>query len=171
VDTETGRDGIGLYSGPALKVDTVRARNRRASRRRQGADIVKSKSSNTPMTEPVDAPEHGEPVRGRPGRRSLADRREAVLDILKGKASVEQVARRLGVTTDTVEKWQETAVAGVEAALTLDGPSPRERALDRRVKELEEQLADVSVKYALAQRGVEQWKAASRPTPRRRSQP
>ncbi len=79
-----------------------------------------------------------------------------MLDILKGKASVEQVARRLGVTTDTVERWQETAVAGVEAALTLDGPSPRERALDRRVKELEEQLADVSVKYALAQRGVEQ---------------
>jgi transposase-like protein len=90
---------------------------------------VKSKSSTTRMTEPVDALEHGAPVRGRPGRRSLADRREAVLDILKGKASVEQVARRLGGSTDTVEKWQEIAVAGVEAALTLDGPSPRERAL------------------------------------------
>jgi hypothetical protein len=108
---------------------------------------VKTKSSNIPTSGPVDAPEQAEAARGRPGRRGLADRREAVLDILEGKASVEQVARRLGVTTDTIEKWQETALAGVETALTIDGPSPRERALDRRVKALEAQLADVSVKY------------------------
>ena len=132
---------------------------------------MKTKSSNIPTSGPVDAPEQAEAARGRPGRRGLADRREAVLDILEGKASVEQVARRLGVTTDTIEKWQETALAGVETALTIDGPSPRERALDRRVKALEAQLADVSVKYALARRGVEDWKAASRPTRRGRSQP
>lgn len=132
---------------------------------------MKTKSSNNIVTEPAEASSEASVSRGRPGRRSLADRRQAILDILKGKATVEQVSKRLGVSAETVEKWQEHALAGVDAALTVDGPSPRERALDRRVRELEEQLADVSVKYALAQRGVEQWKAASHPTRRGRSQP
>lgn len=36
----------------------------------------------------------GNPGRPRPGRRSAEDRERAVLDLLSGKASVDQIARR-----------------------------------------------------------------------------
>lgn len=58
----------------------------------------------------------------------------------------------------------------METALRhADGGSARERELERRVMELEETLKDVSLKYALASRGVEAWKATARPTRRGRS--
>jgi hypothetical protein len=55
-------------------------------------------------------------VRGRPGRRTVEERQQAVLDLLAGKASVDQVARRLGELATTVEGWQD-ALAGVAEAL------------------------------------------------------
>lgn len=115
--------------------------------------------------------ENGEgATRGRPGRRSAAERTQAVLELLSGKASADQLARRYGVLPATVTGWRDNAVSGIEAALRQgEGGSPRERELEGRVAELEEALKDVSVKYALAQRGVEQWKATGRPTRRRRS--
>ncbi|MBM4346157.1 MAG: hypothetical protein FJ100_22515 [Deltaproteobacteria bacterium] len=36
-------------------------------------------------------------VRGRPGRRTLVERKEAVLQVLMGKASIDQVAAQMGV--------------------------------------------------------------------------
>jgi transposase-like protein len=47
----------------------------------------------------------GEVVRGRPGRRSTSERREAVMSILAGKASVDQVAKQYGVHVATVQGW------------------------------------------------------------------
>jgi transposase-like protein len=109
-------------------------------------------------------------TRGRPGRRSTADRTQAVMELLAGKFSTDQLAKRFGVLPATVTGWRDEAVAGMEAALRRgDNGSPRERELERRVEELEETLKDVSLKYALASRGVEAWKATARPTPRRRS--
>lgn len=109
-------------------------------------------------------------TRGRPGRRSAADRREAVLELLSGKASVDQLAKRYGVLATTVTGWRDDALSGIEEALRHgEGGSPRERELEDRVEELEEALKDVSLKYALASRGVEEWKSTARPTRRRRS--
>jgi transposase-like protein len=115
--------------------------------------------------------ENGEgATRGRPGRRSAAERTQAVMELLSGKASVDQLAKRYGVLPATVTGWRDDAVAGIEEALRQgDGGSPRERELEHRVAELEDTLRDVSLKYALAQRGVEEWKSTARPTPRRRS--
>lgn len=115
--------------------------------------------------------EGGEGVtRGRPGRRSVAERTQAVLELLSGKASIDQLAKRYGVLPATVTGWRDDAIGGIESALRQgEGGSPRERELENRVGELEETLKEVSLKYALASRGVEEWKATARPTRRRRS--
>jgi hypothetical protein len=92
------------------------------------------------------------------------------MELLAGKASADQLAKRYGVLPATVTGWRDEAIGGIETALRQgDGGSPRERELERRVVELEETLKEVSLKYALASRGVEAWKATARPTPRRRS--
>ena len=49
-------------------------------------------------------------MRGRPGRRSAEERTEAVLELLSGKASVDQIARRFGVRASTVEGWRDQAL-------------------------------------------------------------
>jgi transposase-like protein len=118
-----------------------------------------------------EAVENGEGVtRGRPGRRSVAERKEAVLKLLTGKASIDQLAASYGVLPTTVSAWRDEALAGIEEAMRRgDGASPRERELERQVEDLQEALKEVSLKYALAARGVEAWKATARPTPRRRS--
>jgi transposase-like protein len=108
--------------------------------------------------------------RGRPGRRSVAERTQAVLELISGKASVDQLAKRYGVLPATVVNWRDEGIAGIEAALRQgEGGSPRERELEQRLAEMEETLREVSLKYALASRGVEEWKSTARPTRRRRS--
>lgn len=52
-------------------------------------------------------------VRGRPGRRTVKERQRAVLDVLAGKATADQVARRPGVLPATVEGWRVDALAGI----------------------------------------------------------
>jgi transposase-like protein len=42
-------------------------------------------------------------VRARPGRRTVEERQRAVLELMAGKATVDQIARRLGVHASTVE--------------------------------------------------------------------
>lgn len=63
-----------------------------------------------------------EVVRGRPGRRSAADREEAVLELMSGKASVDQLARRFGVQPETIERWRTEALS-LGASAIFDGPS------------------------------------------------
>lgn len=109
-------------------------------------------------------------ARGRPGRRSAAERRDAVLQVLSGKASVDQVAHRLGVRPETVEAWRDLAVRGIEGVLAAgDTGSARERELEREVRDLRDALADVSVKYAVAKKGIEEWKRTARPSKPARS--
>ena len=104
-------------------------------------------------------------VRGRPGRRTVAARREAVLKLLSGRASVDQVARQYGVLSETVEGWRDAALAGIEQALVIgDGRTQRERELERQVKELKDALGDAMVERAVAIRAVEEWKQQTRPS-------
>lgn len=116
--------------------------------------------------EPEGAPEtSAEVVRGRPGRRTVAERKEAVLALLAGKASVDQLARKYGVLPETVEKWREQAVAGIEEVLLRgDTATPRERELERELGEVKKALSTLAVDHALAMQAVKEWKEASRPT-------
>jgi len=64
--------------------------------------------------------------RGRPGRRSLDEGREAVVELLSGKATVYQVAFRFGGHPKTVEKWREVALGGgTEHSMRQGGASGR----------------------------------------------
>ena len=76
--------------------------------------------------------------RGRPGRRSAEERTQAVLELLSGKATVDQLARRFGVYPATIEKWREVAIESMTGALRQgEGKTSREVALERRVKDLD----------------------------------
>ena len=93
--------------------------------------------------------------RGRPGRRSVADRHNAVLEVLQGKATIDQVARRLGVRPETVVGWRDAALEGMTAALQRgDGPSARERELEQENSTLRDALARSAMQVELLQREV-----------------
>jgi transposase-like protein len=94
-------------------------------------------------------------VRGRPGRRTVEERQEAVLDLLAGKASADQVARRLGVLPSTVEGWRQDALAGVAEALRRgSGKTERERELERTIEKLRHVVTETAIEKEL-------WKAAA----------
>lgn len=98
--------------------------------------------------------------RGRPGRRSVEDRASAVLELLSGKASIDQLARRFGVHPATVEKWRQDALDGMAVALRQGtGKSGRELELEKRIKDLERAFTDVAIKKELLERFL-----AERPT-------
>jgi transposase-like protein len=91
--------------------------------------------------------------RGRPGRRSAEDRASAVLELLSGKASVDQIARRFGVHAATVEKWRQDALEGMAVALRQGtGKSGREIELEKRLRDLERAFTDVAIKKELLER-------------------
>jgi len=99
--------------------------------------------------------------RGRPGRRSLDDRTRAVLELLSGKASVDQLARHFGVQSSTIEKWREVALEGIAQSMRQgSGRSARELELEKQLKILERAFTDVAIKKELLERALSQ-----RPTP------
>lgn len=91
--------------------------------------------------------------RGRPGRRGVHERTDAVLALMAGKASVDQLARRFGVHATTIEKWREIALEGVATALRQGaGKSAEVLALEKRLKQLERAFTDVAIKKELLER-------------------
>jgi transposase-like protein len=98
--------------------------------------------------------------RGRPGRRSGEERTRAVLELLAGKASVDQLALRFGVQAQTIERWREQALLGIASALREgNAESVRERELARQVVDLEKTVTSLAIQRELLQRAV-----AARPT-------
>jgi len=94
-------------------------------------------------------------VRGRPGRRTVAERQHAVLELLAGKASADQIARRLGVLPATVEGWRQDALDGVAEALRRGtGQTERERELTRTIERLRHVVTETAIEKEL-------WKAAA----------
>lgn len=72
----------------------------------------------------------------------VADRHNAVLEVLHGKATIDQIARRLGVRPETVVGWRDAALEGMTAALQRsEGPSARERELEQENSTLRDALA------------------------------
>ena len=95
-------------------------------------------------------------VRGRPGRRSHEDRRQAVLELFSGKATVDQLARRFGVRAATIESWREQAMEGIAEALRQGtGKSARELALERDLASLEKAFTHLAIKHELVDRSLE----------------
>jgi transposase-like protein len=93
--------------------------------------------------------------RGRPGRRSVDERTQAVLDLFAGKATVDQLARRFGVQASTVERWREQALGGVEEALRQgSGKSRRELELERERDSLEKAFTHLAIKHELVERAL-----------------
>lgn len=117
--------------------------------------------------EKQDAPP--ENVRGRPGRRSAEDRRKAVLELLGGKATADQVAMRFGVLPQTVEGWRQDALAGIDAAMKKGtGKTARELELEAEVAVLRETALNATVQVTLLQKAMGIKPRPSRPARSRR---
>lgn len=102
--------------------------------------------------------------RGRPGRRSVEERQEAVLALMSGKASVDQLALRYGVRPATIEGWREQALVGVEAALRQGGRTVRERELERENNLLKSALTRTTMQKELLENALEQFGGPRVPT-------
>jgi transposase-like protein len=110
-------------------------------------------------------PGAGAEARGRPGRRTAAERREAVLAILTGKSTVDKVAAQYGVLPETVEKWRDQSLAAIEDAMRFaDTRTSKEREIERENRELRDLVSKLSVERALAIKAVEEWKKLTRPS-------
>jgi transposase len=69
-----------------------------------------------------------------------AERREAVLTLIKREESAEVLARRYGVSAQTLYRWRDDFLAAGEAALASSsgkGKDPR----DEQIKQLEKEVA------------------------------
>jgi transposase-like protein len=76
-----------------------------------------------------------------------------VLELLRGKATVEQLARRFGVREETIEGWREIALQGLGQALHQgDARTAEERELERRLRGLERAFTDLAIRHELVQR-------------------
>src|SRR5437867_10294361 len=97
-------------------------------------------------------------VRGRPGRRTVAERADAVLSVLAGKASVDEVARRYGVLPATVEGWRQAAVEAVSSAMRQgSAKTAQELALEKECRELRAVVSDLSISKALLERALKEF--------------
>ena len=71
---------------------------------------------------------------------TAAQRREAVLALLRREEPAAQLARRFGVSEQTLYRWRDTFLAGGEAALA-SGQNGRD-ARDREVHQLRAQVEE-----------------------------
>jgi len=95
-------------------------------------------------------------ARARPGRRTVEERQQAVLELLAGKATVDQIARRLGVHASTVEGWREDAMGGIAEALRRgSGKTPGELELERKHRDLEKVVTQLSIQKCLLEQALE----------------
>lgn len=123
--------------------------------------MARKQSRNRASVSPSGGAERGEAeaggdtVRGRPGRRSTEERTQAVLELLSGKASVDQLARRFGVRAATVEGWREQALEGISESLRQgSGKSARELELERDLANLEKAFTNLAIKHELVDRAL-----------------
>jgi transposase-like protein len=78
-----------------------------------------------------------------------------VLQLLGGKASIDQIALRFGVQGETVERWREQALAGIEVALRSgQTSSARERELEVQLQTLEKAFTHLAIKHELVERAL-----------------
>jgi transposase-like protein len=95
-------------------------------------------------------------LRARPGRRTVEERQQAVLELMAGKATVDQIARRLGVHASTVEGWRQDALDGMAEALRRgNGKTPRELELEKKADQLEKVVTKLSIQKCLLEQALD----------------
>ena len=78
-----------------------------------------------------------------------------MLELLSGKASVDQIGRRFGVRAGTVEGWRDQALEGIgEAMRQGTGKSARELVLERDLASLEKAFTHLAIKHELVERAL-----------------
>jgi transposase-like protein len=78
-----------------------------------------------------------------------------VLELMAGKATVDQIARRLGVQPATVEGWRQDALDGISEALRRgSGKTARELELERENKQLREVITETAITKALLEQAL-----------------
>ena len=109
------------------------------------------------------------PQRGRPGRRSAAERSEAVRLLLSGKASIEQLARKYAVSQETIESWRAPGVDALAASFRApSSSSARQKELERELAQMKSALTRAVMEKELLQQALD-IERAKRPTGPRRS--
>jgi len=92
------------------------------------------------------------------GKRSevpVAERREAVLGLLRREESAAVIARRIGVSEQTLYRWRDDFLAAGDAALTSSRGKKNADPLRRRIADLERQIEkrdQVIGEYTIANR-------------------
>jgi len=112
-----------------------------------------------PGTQGSEAEGAPDVVRGRPGRRSVDERTDAVLELLSGKVTVDQIARRFGVQPSTIQRWRDDALTGITTAMrqgAAAGQSARERELEKELAALERAFTDLAIRHELVQRALKE---------------
>lgn len=95
--------------------------------------------------------------RGRPGRRTADERTDAVLQLLAGKATVDQLATKFGVQPSTIERWRELALEALGAAMRQGtAKSPSELELERDLANLREAFTDLAIRHELVTRALKE---------------
>jgi transposase-like protein len=114
-----------------------------------------------------EAPAGASP-RGCPQRPSVEAKDKAVLELLAGKATVEQITRRLNVTAATVEDWRAQALQGVSNGLRYAGRSPREVELERELRSATAALGKAAIYQQILEKKQEMLEAKAKgfPLPR-----
>jgi transposase-like protein len=91
------------------------------------------------------------------------------LELMSGKATVDQLARRFGVRPETIEGWRTDALGGIAEALRRGtGRTQREIELERENRELRDTVTDLSVDKALLKRELDKCRPPSLPARSRR---
>ena len=108
----------------------------------------------TPLAVVPEAPEQEE--RARHGRRTVEERRDSVRDLMRGKATADQIARKLGVHASTVEGWRQDALSGISQALRRgSGKTTEELELERKNRDLEKVVTQLSIQKCLLEQALE----------------
>jgi len=78
-----------------------------------------------------------------------------VLQLLSGRASVDQLAQRFGVQGETIERWREQALEGIEGAVrTGNVRSSRELELSRELETPKKAFTRLAMKHELVERAL-----------------
>jgi transposase-like protein len=86
----------------------------------------------------------------------VEERQQAVLDVLGGKATIDQVARRLGVQAATVEGWRDDALGGIAEALRRgSGKTARELELERELETMRKVVTKTAIQKCLLEQALE----------------
>lgn len=97
-------------------------------------------------------------------QRWTSKRRSAlVLSILKGETSVQEAARKHGLTVAEIEDWRERFLLAAENALR-SRPKDEEALKDERIKKLERKIGEMVLDMDILREGVRPYLPLDRKT-------